>query len=206
MTDASKRSRYRPPVTAGCVRLQSWWWYDDRTAARYKHQIRRCDGILRSLSISLPFTVDDFCAELQRARGRPLIVRVVQTRQADARAMWCRGATTDHILIGSAPPRLHRDHLVLHGIGHMVFDHIGRPAVARDIRNALRAADMASLRRSLKRVVYTQHEEHEAEVFATRLLELSDGWLMPKRPPEAHTLLLEQLSTVLEYQPGRAGQ
>ncbi|MEU4472421.1 hypothetical protein [Micromonospora sp. NPDC023888] len=203
MTDVLERSGHRPPVTAGCVRLQSWWWYDDRTAAWNEQQIRRCDEVLHSLAMPATFTVGDVCAELQRVRGRPLVVTVVRTRRADARAMWCRGATTDHILVGSAPPRLHLDHLVLHGIGHMVFDHIGRPAVGRDISNALHAADMARLRRNLKRVVYTQPEEHQAEVFATRVLQLSDGWVAPK-PPGSHTPLLERLSSVLEYHPGKA--
>ncbi|WP_444951002.1 hypothetical protein [Micromonospora ureilytica] len=203
MTDVLERSNHGPPVTAGCVRLQGWWWYDDRTAAWNEQQIRRCDEVLHSLAMPAAFTLGDVCAELQRVRGRPLVVTVVRMHRAGARALWCRGATTDHILVGSALPRLHRDHLVLHGIGHMVFDHIGRPAVGRDISRALQAADMARLRRSLKRVVYTQREEHQAEVFATRVLQLTKSWVAPK-PSGSQTLLREQLSSVLEYHPGKA--
>ncbi|MET8042546.1 hypothetical protein ABZU25_17020 [Micromonospora sp. NPDC005215] len=204
MADVFKQSSHRSPVTAGCVRLQSWWWYDDQTTAWNERQIRRCDEVLHSLSMPATFTVGEFCAALQRARGRPLVVRAVRTRQAEARAMWCRGATTDHILIGSDLPLLHRDHLVLHGIGHMVFAHVGSPAVGRDIKKALHAADMANLRRGLKRVVYTHREEHQAEVFASRVLQLANGWVAPKPPSGSQTLLLEQLSSVLEYHPGRA--
>jgi len=204
MTDIPERSRRRPPVTAGCVRLQSWWSYDDRTTAWNEQQIRRCDEILHSLAVPAPFTVGDFCAQLQRARGRPLVVTAVRTRRADTRAMWCRGATTDHILIGSTLPRPYRDHLVLHGIGHMVFDHVGSPAVGRNFENVLQAAEMAGLRPNLKRVVYTHREERQAEVFATRVLQLTDGWVAPTPPSGTHTLLREQLSSVLEYHPGRA--
>ncbi|MEU5872538.1 hypothetical protein AB0A73_13400 [Glycomyces sp. NPDC047369] len=206
MTDVLQQSSHRPPVTAGCVRLQSWWWYDDRTTAWNEHQIRRCDEVLHSLTLPTSFTVSEFCTELERARGRPLVVKAVRTRQADARAMWCRGATTDHILIVSALPRLHRDHLVLHGIGHMVFEHVGSPAVDRDIRKALHAVGMASLRRDLKRVVYTHREEHQAEVFATRVLQLTNGWVAPKPSSGSQTQMLEQLSSVLEYHAGRAAR
>ncbi|MCZ7373520.1 hypothetical protein [Micromonospora sp. WMMC250] len=150
--------------------------------------------------------MDEFCTELERARGRPLVVTAVRTRQTAARAMWCRGATTDHILIVSALPRLHRDHLVLHGIGHMVFDHVGSPAVDRNIRKALHSADMTSPRRDLKRVVYTHREEHQAEVFATRVLQLTNGWVAPKPSSGSQTQVLEQLSSVLEYHAGRAAR
>ncbi|MEU8088642.1 hypothetical protein AB0B57_34145 [Micromonospora sp. NPDC049101] len=204
MTDVFKQSSHRPPVTAGCVRLQSWWCHDNQTTAWNEQQIRRCDEVLHSLTMPATFSVGEFCAELQRARGRRLVVKAVRTCQAEARAMWCRGATTDHILIGSALPRLHRDYLVLHGIGHMVFAHVGSPAVGRDIRRALHVADMASLRRDLKRVVYTHREEHQAELFATRVLQVTNGWVAPKPPSGSQTLLLAQLSSVLEYHPGRA--
>ncbi|MEV4763315.1 hypothetical protein AB0J89_11835 [Micromonospora chokoriensis] len=204
MTDVLRQSSHRPPVTAGCVRLQSWWWYDGRTTAWNEQQTRRCDEVLRSLTLPTYFTVGEFCTELERARGRPLVVNAVRTRQADARATWCRSATTDHILIVSALPRLHRDHLVLHGIGHMVFDHVGSPAVDRNIRKALHTADMASLRRNLKRVVYTHREEHQAEVFATRVLQLTNDWVAPKPSSGSQTQMLEQLSSVLEYHAGRA--
>ena len=202
MADVLTRARHRPQPTAGCVRLQSWWWHDNADA--WSEQIRDCDELLHGLAMPAPFTVDDFCAELQRTRGRPLVVTAVRTRRADPRAMWCRGATTDHILIGSDRPRLHRDHLVLHGIGHMVFGHLGGPAVSRDIGHVLGPADMTGLRRDLRRVVYTHREEHQAEVFATRVLQLTGAWVVAARPSGPHAVLLEQLSSVLEYHPGRA--
>ncbi|MFF5175408.1 hypothetical protein ACFY3U_22635 [Micromonospora sp. NPDC000089] len=203
MTDVLPRSSDRPPATAGCVRLQSWWSHDDPTAAWQERQIRRCDAILHGLAVATPFTVDDLCTVLERVRGRQLVVSTLRTRHTDARAMWCRGATTDHILLGSAHPRLHRDHLILHGIGHMIFDHVGSPAVGRDIRKVLPAADGAGMRRGVKRVVHTQREERQAEVFATRVLQLSDTWGAPEPPTESRALL-EQLSSALEYHPGRA--
>ena len=134
------------------------------------------------------------------------MVTAVPTRFAQARAMWCRGATTDHILIGSARPRLHQDHLALHGIGHMLFGHVGRPAVSQAIESVLGETDLAQLRRSLKRVVYTYGEERQAEVFATRVQQLTGGWVARYPAPASHALPLERLSAALEYHPRRAGR
>lgn len=148
-----------------------------------------------------PFALQNFCAELQRLRGRTLVVTAVRTRSAGAQALWCRGATTDYILVGSALPRPHRDHLALHGIGHMVFDHVGSPAVGHALRDELPETDVARLRLALKRVVYTRREERQAEVFATRVQQLAGVWTTRINPSASDTLLLERLSSVLERRP-----
>ncbi|MGC4806135.1 hypothetical protein [Micromonospora sp. DT233] len=151
-----------------------------------------------------PFALHDFCAELQRLRGRTLVVTAVRTRSAGAQALWCKGATTDHILVGSALPRPHRDHLALHGIGHMVFEHVGGPAVGHALGDALSKSVVARLRLARKRVVYTRREERQAEVFATRVQQLAGVWTTRNTPSAPHALLLERLSSVLEQRPRRA--
>ncbi|WP_446220362.1 hypothetical protein [Micromonospora sp. IBHARD004] len=186
-------------VTPGCVRLDRWWRLGGTAA--WHEQVRRCDELLRGLVMPVPFTVGDLLAELERVRGRRLVVRALRTRFAEARALWCRGSTTDHILVGSPGPGLHRDHLALHGVGHMVFGHVGQPAVAQRLRDVLDGADLAALRERSTRVVYTPDEEWQAEVFATRVRQLAV--VAHPRPASGAERVLANLATVLEHRPRR---
>ncbi|PZG07775.1 hypothetical protein C1I95_30655 [Micromonospora craterilacus] len=189
-------------VTPGCVRLARWWQREETTSTRYVHQVRRCDEALHGLVVPHPFALTGFIAELARRRGRPLVVRALRTRRGESRAVWCRGARTDHILVSSPRPRLHRDHLVLHGIGHMLLGHVGGPVVAAGLAQVLGAADAARLARQGRRAVYTLDEEWQAEVFATRVQQLAG--LRNTHPSAAPEAVLARLSATLERAPCRA--
>jgi hypothetical protein len=190
-----------PAITAGCVRLRRWW-SGSESAPWGGQQVRQCDEVLNDISVPRPFDLSQFRAALEQARSRPLSIIAIRTRFPQLGAMWCQGATMDHILVGSAWPRLQYEHLALHGIGHMVFGHRGSPAVAQPIHSILSKSDLARLRWQPARVVYTPEEERQAEVFATRVRQLADVWT-PHERADAPLALLARLSSVLEYQPQR---
>ncbi|WP_433528059.1 hypothetical protein ACQPYA_16985 [Micromonospora sp. CA-263727] len=190
MAETEPARRVAPRAAPGCVRLARWWRREDATTPRYAHQVRRCDHLLHGLVVPRPFALADFVAELARQRGRPLVVRAVRTRRAEARAVWCRGTRADHILVSSPRSRLHRDHLVLHGIGHMLFGHVGGSAAD---------AGLAPAPGALRRVVHTLDEEWQAEVFATRVQQLAGR--RAGDPPPAPEAVLARLSATLEGRP-----
>ncbi len=202
MAETAPAAAATPQVTPGCVRLARWWLREEATASRYVDQVRRCDDLLHGLVVPQPFALADFVAGLARRRGRPLVVRALRTRRVEARAVWCRGARTDHILISSSRPRLHREHLVLHGIGHMLFGHVGGPAVGAGLTQVLGEADAARLSRLGRRAVYTLDEEWQAEVFATRVRQLAG--LPATHPAPCPEAVLARLSATLERRPCRA--
>lgn len=200
MTDQPAAGRaLEPAATPGCVRLRRWW-YGSESVTWDRQQVRRCDEVLKKIPVPTPFDLERFRQSVERARKRPLAVTAVPTRFPKPHAMWCRGATVDHILVGSSWPREHYEHLALHGIGHMIFDHAGDLAVTQPIRDVLSKADLAWLRRYLARVVYTPEEEYQAEVFATRVRQLATTW-----PSQSHVdapeALPNRMSSTLEYQP-----
>ncbi|RZU75291.1 hypothetical protein EV384_3823 [Micromonospora kangleipakensis] len=131
----------------------------------------------------------------------PGCVRLDRWWRLGGTAPWCRGSTADHILVGSPGPSLHRDHLALHGVGHMVFGHVGHPAVAQGLRGVLDGADLAALRERSTRVVYTPDEEWQAEVFATRVRQLAV--VARPGPPAGAERVLANPATVLEHRPRR---
>jgi hypothetical protein len=190
-----------PTIVAGCVRLRRWW-NSSESATWGGQQVRRCDEVLNHITVPRPFDLSQFRVALEQARGRPLSIIAVRTRFPQPQAMWCQGATVDHILVGSAWPLLQYEHLALHGIGHMVFGHRGSPAVAQTVHSVLNKSELARLRWQPAHVVYTPEEERQAEVFATRVRQLADIWT-PREHAEAPLALLARLSSVLEYQPQR---
>ncbi|SCF27890.1 hypothetical protein GA0074696_4028 [Micromonospora purpureochromogenes] len=148
----------------GCVRLRRWWLPADPADGPGEH-----DRLLREITVPRPFDLRRFVLEVARARGRRLVVSSVPTRLPEPRAMWCRRGDTDHVLVGATPSRHHRDHLALHGIGHLLLGHQGVPAVAGAIVEFLGAGTLDRLRAQLTRLTCTDEQEREAELFATRV-------------------------------------
>ncbi|MEH0822716.1 MULTISPECIES: hypothetical protein [unclassified Micromonospora] len=148
----------------GCARLRRWWLPADPAGGPGEH-----DRLLREVTVPRPFDLRRFVAELARARGRRLVVTTVPTRLPEPRALWCRRGDTDHVLVGATRSGHHRDHLALHGIGHLLLDHRGVPAVAGTLVEFLGTGTLDRLRAQLTRLTCTAEQEREAELFATRV-------------------------------------
>ncbi|MFG1643918.1 hypothetical protein ACGFMK_26810 [Amycolatopsis sp. NPDC049252] len=128
---------------------------------------RRCDAVLRQLSLPAPFDVRTLCDGLAARRGRPIRL-VPLPGLTDVCGLWIATDTTDFIGYEQHTTPPHQDHIVLHEIGHMLCEHYPVSVTpAEQARLLLPSLDPAMVRRVLGRTGYTSVEEQEAEIFAS---------------------------------------
>ncbi|MEU3372856.1 regulator component [Streptomyces sp. NPDC006711] len=142
-----------------------------RTTGAYEELQRRCIAILRDLGVerSLPF--DAVRARVEELRGRPLVLRELPEEAAlsGVCGLWLGTDAADYIFYEARTAPLHREHIILHEIGHVLCDH------RRDV--AAQAGDLAGpgtgdlqpqlVRRLMARSSYSTQEEQEAEMIAS---------------------------------------
>lgn len=91
------------------------------------------------------------------------------------------GADADYIFCVGGPTGLHRDHIMLHEIGHLLGGHRGMlpgDGLARLMPNL----EPETVRRVLGRTAYGTEEETEAETFASLVLHRSRAIRREPRP------------------------
>jgi len=154
---------------------------------RLRRLRKECVVRLAGLAIPRPFDVPAFCDQVSQWRGRPLHVHELPADDAADLpcGMWIATDEADHIFHVTGTSRLHRDHIVLHEIGHMLFDHevaepvaaapAGQPADPPDpdpaLARLLPDLDPAMVRRVLRRGGYSSAQERAAEMMASLILQ-----------------------------------
>lgn len=131
----------------------------------------RCEQRLSQLPLPTPFTVDRFREALVVHRSRLLTINAMPTLGPDAPSgVWIATERADHVFVDETARPLHREHIVLHEIAHIVCDHQGAPAMTdEDVSALLPALDVEMVARVLGRARYTQADEQEAELLATMI-------------------------------------
>ena len=133
---------------------------------------QRCAAVIREIGIPVPFDLAGFCARLELHRGRPIhLVAVTGVPDAPS-GLWVSTADADYIYHPEGLSPLHRAHIVLHEIAHMLLGHRGGARVNGDLARLL-APDVGDgmARLILGRSAYATADEQEAEVMASLLLE-----------------------------------
>lgn len=167
---------------------------------------RRLRGVVRELLAELgvrpPLDVADLCARLAVHRGRNLILEPTDTMPISAAyAMWVATEDTDHLYFQQRTSPLHRRHLILHEVGHIIAGHASdavtptaaTPTAAQSEDAAERELDalvalMPDLPRemvaaALRRHAYDTLEEQQAEYIASTVLRWSaDLEVLPVQP------------------------
>lgn len=90
--------------------------------------------------------------------------------------MWIALPDHDVVYFESATSKVHREHIILHEVGHILCDH--RPHSSPDVRSLqqlLPDLDPAMVSRVMGRSRYTEPEEREAEVMASLIIERAGG-------------------------------
>ncbi len=125
---------------------------------------RRCQKIVETLDLPQNFSAELFCAKLANQRGRPIVLMPlpIPTSPELPTGMWYASETTDYIFFDSQTSQYHREHIILHEVGHMLFGHCS-PDIDDD---TVRYRDPIGL----PRISYSTREEQEAEMLATMLL------------------------------------
>ncbi|WP_290865256.1 hypothetical protein [Hamadaea sp.] len=143
---------------------------------RLRRLRKECEARLSGLPVPRPFDVRAFCEHVAQWRGRPLHLHELPVDDvADLPCgMWIATDHADHVFHLPGGSSLHRDHIVLHEIGHMLFDHTVA-AESSDEPDALDRLlpdlDPAMVRRVLRRGGYSTEQERAAEMMASLILQ-----------------------------------
>ncbi|MEV6524290.1 hypothetical protein AB0M43_20250 [Longispora sp. NPDC051575] len=127
---------------------------------------RSCRDTVSHLAIPDPFDVGEFLDGLAAQRGRPIELVPVRAPTGSACGLLVSTDHTDYICYPEDTTPLHREHILLHEVGHLVRGHVGTTAL--DGVGALLPSLSAELvRRVLGRGGYTETQEQEAELIAS---------------------------------------
>ncbi|SFQ54098.1 hypothetical protein SAMN05421810_10936 [Amycolatopsis arida] len=149
---------------------------------------RRCQSVIDELSLPEFESVEALCRHLAQRRGRPLRLHPLPTSGTPAGVCgaWVATSTADYIFVERQTVRLHQEHITLHEIGHMLFDHRPLDPIDTDgMAVLLRDLRPERVQRVLARTSYSTRQEREAEMFAS-LVRASGG--NPADPPPAGVL------------------
>ncbi|GGS92988.1 hypothetical protein GCM10010206_64680 [Streptomyces cinerochromogenes] len=132
---------------------------------------RRCAAILRDLGVPRSLSLDAVCARVEELRGRPLVLRELPEEAAATGAcgLWLGTDNADYVFYEARTAPLHREHIILHEIGHVLCDH--HRSITDDgdgpTDRLLEGLQPHLVRRVMARTSYTTTEEQEAEMIAS---------------------------------------
>ncbi|MCB5181913.1 hypothetical protein [Streptomyces antimicrobicus] len=122
---------------------------------------RRCEAILGQLDLSHPFSLDALCERVAERRGRPIRLHPLPKEAAESGicGLWVGTATVDYVFYEAQTTPVHREHIVLHELGHILFGH--------DSVEGQETGGAAPV--ILGRTNYTTRQEQEAEMLASMI-------------------------------------
>lgn len=134
----------------------------------------RCRQLLAGITIPSPFDIHAFCDQIATQRGRSIRLYPMASGPAPC-GLWVATESTDYIFYEASTSPLHRDHIVLHELSHLLCDHPPAPAQDNELAQQLFPDLNASLvRHVLARSAYSATEEREAELLASLIRERVD--------------------------------
>lgn len=170
---------------------------------KLKQVRQRCEARLLELGLTTPFDAHLFCRSLGVRRGRPIHLCPVSIPTGPC-GLWIAGPTADHIFYEQQTSRLHQEHIILHELAHLIWEHDPTLVLSHELAGQLLPdLDPNMLRRILARTRYSALEEQHAEVLASLILQWANHppaeptW---KVPPEASEVV-DRLGRSLEHLP-----
>lgn len=131
---------------------------------------KRFHRLLCEVGAPGPFDLETFCQRLATVRGRPLtLLPFTAASPDDPTGVWLSTQRADFVFFEQATSPLHRDHIVLHELGHLLCAHEARYDEALQyLARLLPDVEPETLSNvlALRRGGYTVDEEREAETFA----------------------------------------
>ncbi|ONI81446.1 hypothetical protein ALI144C_19110 [Actinosynnema sp. ALI-1.44] len=145
----------------------------------------RCEEQIRRLRIQAPLDVAEVCRELAEQRNRPIHLLPLSSRPSNPSGLWVSAKSADYIFYEESAGTAHREHIILHELGHLLFGHSG-VAQLDDLTARLLAPnlDPSVVRKLLCRGKYDDELEQEAELFATLVLVRTDYQVVRTAAPE----------------------
>lgn len=166
---------------------------------------RRCEAVLRDIVLPEPFDLESMCQQVAGRRGRPLRF-VVEPALAGGNGpcgLWVATDAEDLVFVEPAISVVHREHIALHELGHMLAGHDGRGSSTADhlMARLLPSLDPATVRMVLGRAAYCTIEEQEAEMIASLITARAHRTARPEPHITASVSdhgVLERLSALLD--------
>ncbi|MFF5856469.1 regulator component [Streptomyces sp. NPDC012751] len=134
---------------------------------------RRCAAILRDLGVERSLSLEAVRERVEELRGRPLVIRELPEEAAATGAcgLWLGTDNADYVFYEARTAPLHREHIILHEIGHVLCDHHRSVTDDDDRPTGLLLHTGAPhphvVKRLMARTSYTTTEEQEAEMIAS---------------------------------------
>ena len=130
---------------------------------------RRCESRFAGLSLPVPFDPLTLVDRVGEQRGRPIVVRPVPGLGPGTMGIWLAVTSPPVDVIAYAPgtTRLHRDHIILHELSHILCGHAPRFYDSELAGILFPDIQARVVRGMLQRASYSDEEELEAEVLAT---------------------------------------
>ncbi|MFD7830293.1 ParH-like protein [Kitasatospora sp. NPDC058243] len=172
---------------------------DDRC---YRSALRRCRRMAEQLELPSPFDTTVLLEQIARRRGRPIDLLPVAARPNAPCGLLVSTREADYILYTADTSALHRRHILVHEIAHLLLDHAGSAPLgpAADLLPHL-SPDL--VRRVLGRTGYDEPQEREAELLASLILSRAAKADAAHPPgPAPHPDSLDVLDVLLTGEPG----
>ncbi|MFE2185927.1 hypothetical protein [Streptomyces sp. NPDC059455] len=115
---------------------------------------------------------ETLCRHLAVRRVRPLRLHQLPPEAATfgACGLWLATDAEDHIFYERRTTLLHQEHIILHEIGHLLFNHRMEALHGEDAWHTLLPdLDVHTVQRLMLRTNYATDQEQEAELFASVL-------------------------------------
>ncbi|WP_285742175.1 hypothetical protein [Lentzea sp. NBRC 105346] len=127
---------------------------------------KRCQALVDGLALPEPFSVDALVDSIAALRNRPIhLFALPPGMVVNACGLWIATESHDEIYVEEKTTPLHREHILLHEIGHILCDHES----GEDVPLARFLPDLSPelVERLLARTNYTSEQEQEAELVAS---------------------------------------
>ncbi|MEW2413216.1 hypothetical protein AB0953_05780 [Streptomyces sp. NPDC046866] len=157
---------------------------------------KRCEKILGHLDLTHPFSLDALCARIAEQRGRPIRLHPLPKEAAESGVcgLWVGTAGVDYVFYETQTTPLHREHIVLHELGHILFGHHSLEGEENDGQAPV----------VLGRTNYTTRQEQEAEMLAS-MIRIRTAAPCPQTAAEPRGTLA-RLESAMGYEWGSRGR
>lgn len=148
------------------------------------------EEVVAALDVPEPFDLDELIRRVVARRGRPIELMPFATAPGDPVGIWIATRAKDYICYEATTSKLHREHIILHELGHVLCGHQSKDDSAAVLASLLMPSlDPAVVHRALARTVYSEPDERQAELFATVVLASAGRATLRRAPAEVKALL-----------------
>jgi hypothetical protein len=146
------------------------------------------DALLEGVAVPSPLDIPLLVQEVSQRRGRPIRL-IPKSAPLGPCGLWVALPDADVVFYEAGTSRLHREHIILHEVGHLLCAH--RPTRRPDaelLHQLLPSLDVTMIQRVMSRSRYSDPEEQEAETMASLIVQRGGGVFrsVPQGPDEGH--------------------